>query len=161
MCESNTVAEPTQVFIGNLPFEIGEKQLENLISEKYSSNLQSVKIIKSKETGKSRGFGYLTYSSKEDATKALSNLNQFEIDGRQIKVDLAENSVEKDSRNKPTIRTRFSNDNQNKLFIGNLDFQTTVNDIESLCSNVLGVNVLEKVDIVFDKATSKSPLSNQ
>ena len=45
--------------------------------------------MRDRDTGRSRGFGFVTYSSGMEAQSAISNLNEQELDGRRIKVNLA------------------------------------------------------------------------
>lgn len=144
--------EATQVYVANLPFALDESTLSDIVKEKSVSNLQSVKIIKDKETGKSRGFGYLTFSTKDEAEMAVSALKNTEVDGRLIKVDLSNPSssvTDKPPRSPKVVGV------EHKLFVGNIAFQATENDVESLVENILGKGILKKVDIVVDKLTKR------
>lgn len=49
----------------------------------------SAKVVKDRETGRSRGFGFVEYTTEEEAKKALDAMNNTEIDGRRIRIDLA------------------------------------------------------------------------
>jgi RNA recognition motif-containing protein len=141
--------DQAQLFIGNLPFEVDENKLMEMIKERDdSSALQSVKIIKSKETGESRGFGYATYTSKADAEMALAKLENLEIDGRSVKVDVSDKSNPKQKRMN-TAGTDL------KLFIGNLDFKATERDIMNLANDLLGENVAVRASIALERETKR------
>ncbi len=76
-----------KLYIGNLPYNITEDELKEFFAS--AGNVTSVAIIKDKMTGKSKGFGFVEYSTPEEAQNAISTLNGKEIDGRAITVDEA------------------------------------------------------------------------
>src|SRR6185295_15692714 len=49
----------------------------------------SAKVVKDRETGRSRGFGFVEYENEEQAKKGLDAMNNQEIDGRRVRIDLA------------------------------------------------------------------------
>lgn len=161
LSEATSNSDTSQIFIGNLPFNIDESNLADLIKSKYSTDIASLKLIKNKDTGKSRGFGYVTYNSKAEAESAVAALADLQVDGRYVKVDLATGSTsasqEKSIRPQTRERGEFrvNRDNENKLFVGNLDFKVTQADVFGLADEILGPNVLKKVDLIVDKETSK------
>jgi RNA recognition motif-containing protein len=76
------------IFIGNLPYKIQESELRELF-EDYGE-LTSLKIITDKQTGQSKGFAFAEMPDRESALKALDDLNEAEIYGRNIVVKEAE-----------------------------------------------------------------------
>ena len=78
-----------RLFVGNLPFDTTESQVKELI-EGDSRTVRSVKIITDKETGRSRGFAFVDLDSDEEAKAAISELNGKDFNGRQLKIDEAE-----------------------------------------------------------------------
>ncbi len=75
------------IYVGNLSFNTSNSQLENLFSE--YGEVASAQVIMDRETGRSRGFGFVEMASSDAANTAISELNGKEIDGRQLKVNLA------------------------------------------------------------------------
>lgn len=77
----------TKLYVGNLSFNTSTQDLESLFGE--SGTVQSASIVEDRETGRSRGFGFVEMSSKEEAQKAISSLDGKELDGRNLKVNEA------------------------------------------------------------------------
>ena len=77
----------TRLFVGNLSFKVTEDDLLDLFSP-YGDVMQ-VRIINDRETGRPRGFGFVTMASKEEADKAIEGLNKQEIEGRALTVNIA------------------------------------------------------------------------
>ncbi|MBU1701218.1 MAG: RNA-binding protein [Candidatus Eisenbacteria bacterium] len=74
-----------KIYVGNLPFSIKEEELKELFSP--YGNVESVKIITDRETGRPRGFGFVEMS--EGAEEAIAALNDKEMGGRNLKVNEA------------------------------------------------------------------------
>ncbi|KAI0644588.1 hypothetical protein C8Q79DRAFT_782386 [Trametes meyenii] len=77
----------TKVYVGNLSWNTTDDSLRNAFSA-YGQILDSI-VMRDRDTGRSRGFGFVTYSSAGEAQTAISSLNEQELDGRRIKVNLA------------------------------------------------------------------------
>ena len=77
----------TNIYVGNLTFDTDSARLEGLFSEHGSVN--KAQVITDRETGRSRGFGFVEMGSAEDAQKAISALNGKDVGGRQLTVNLA------------------------------------------------------------------------
>ena len=74
------------ILVGNLPWRTDDQELENLFSQ-YGEVL-SAKVISDRETGRSRGFGFVEMED-DAALEAIENLNGQEMDGREIRVNEA------------------------------------------------------------------------
>ncbi len=74
------------LYVGNLPNSMTEEELTSKFKE--YGEIQSLKIITDRETGNSRGFGFIEMSDN-DGRKAIQELNDTEIQGRQITVNEA------------------------------------------------------------------------
>ena len=75
------------LYIGNLSYDIDENELEEEF--KAYGEVKSVKIIKDRETGNSKGFGFVEMNSNEDGTAAIEAINGKAIKGREIRVNEA------------------------------------------------------------------------
>lgn len=76
-----------KIFVGNLPFTATEAEVRTLF-EKHGT-VQSVALINDRETGRPRGFGFVEISD-EGLSPAIAALNGYELDGRALKVNQAE-----------------------------------------------------------------------
>uniref|UniRef100_A0A3Q3KTI8 Cold inducible RNA binding protein a n=1 Tax=Labrus bergylta TaxID=56723 RepID=A0A3Q3KTI8_9LABR len=81
------MSDEGKLFVGGLNFDTGEDALAAAFS-KYGT-IEKVDVIRDKETGKSRGFGFVKYDNIEDAKDAMTGMDGKVIDGRTIRVDAA------------------------------------------------------------------------
>jgi cold-inducible RNA-binding protein len=75
------------LYVSNLSYGVDTQQLQEIF-ETYG-DIQSAKVIMDRETGRSRGFGFVEMTSDADANSAISALNGKEIDGRAMIVNEA------------------------------------------------------------------------
>ena len=85
-----------KLFVGNLSYALREQELEALFSQ-YGEVL-SAKIINDRETGKSRGFGFVEFSEREDGERAMEELHDFEFKGRNLKINEAQERERRNDR---------------------------------------------------------------
>ena len=76
-----------KVYVGNLPYDATEDELRELFSG--AGTVASASIVMDRETGRSKGFGFVQMGSQAEAEKAASMFNGREFHNRQLKVDLA------------------------------------------------------------------------
>ncbi len=79
--------ERKKLFVGGLPWKTTEKELKEAFSK--FGEVEDVKVIRDKRTGKSKGFGFVTFESNESALKAKEGMNNTTFGDRTIKVDWA------------------------------------------------------------------------
>ncbi len=87
MIEKMTMVDQSNLFIGNFSWNLGEQDLRELF-EPYGE-LEDVKLIIDRMTGRSKGIGFVKFVNVEDAAAAVSALNNQEVDGRSIIVSVA------------------------------------------------------------------------
>ena len=76
-----------KVYVGNLPFKMGMDELKALF-ESYGEIEEAV-VISDKYSGRSKGFGFVTFKDDAAAQKAIAEMNGKEVDGRALKVNEA------------------------------------------------------------------------
>jgi len=76
-----------KVFVGNLSFDTTSADLEALFAQ--AGTCESVAVITDRDTGRSRGFGFVEMSSEGEAAKAISTFNGHELHGRTLNVSEA------------------------------------------------------------------------
>lgn len=82
------VVEETRLFIGNLSYRTTNEDLFNCF-QKFGKVLDHV-IIKERDTGRSRGYGFVSFESREDADAAIRDMDGSDLDGRRIRVNIAQ-----------------------------------------------------------------------
>ena len=76
-----------KLYVGNLSFQTSSYELEELFGS--IGTVESASVVEDRETGRSRGFGFVEMASKEDGEKAIEEFNGKEVNGREIKVNEA------------------------------------------------------------------------
>lgn len=76
-----------KVYVGNLPWSVDDEKLKELFSS--YGDIEEATIIKDKFSGRSKGFGFVTFSNDEAAQKAITEMNDKDIEGRKLKVNEA------------------------------------------------------------------------
>ena len=77
----------TKIYVGNLSFEATEEQLRDLFGA--HGTVQSVAIITDRDTGRSRGFGFIEMADDAEAKAAIEGVNGTELGGRSLNVNEA------------------------------------------------------------------------
>ncbi|XP_015882412.3 28 kDa ribonucleoprotein, chloroplastic [Ziziphus jujuba] len=77
-----------RIYVGNLPWDVDNAQLEQVFSE--HGKVVEARVVFDRETGRSRGFGFVTMSSETEMNDAIAALNGESLDGRAIRVNVAE-----------------------------------------------------------------------
>ncbi|XP_011029743.1 PREDICTED: 29 kDa ribonucleoprotein, chloroplastic-like [Populus euphratica] len=140
--EADQVPVNTKLYFGNLPYNVDSAQLAGMI-QKYGSP-EMVEVLYHRETGKSRGFAFVTMSSIEDCEAVIENLDGSQYMGRILRVNFAD---------KPKPKEPLYPETEYKLFIGNLSWSVTSESLTQAFQeygNVVGARVL------YDGETGKS-----
>ena len=76
-----------KLYVGGLPYEITDDRLQEIFSA--HGTVESARVITDRETGRSRGFGFVEMSSQEEAQQAIDKLNGTDLEGRSLTVNEA------------------------------------------------------------------------
>jgi RNA recognition motif-containing protein len=76
-----------KLYVGNLSFDTSKNELQTLFAQ--TGTVESVSVIEDRETGRSRGYGFIEMSTKEEGAAAIEKLNGQELGGRFLKVNEA------------------------------------------------------------------------
>lgn len=93
------------IFVGNLSYSSTEDSLRALFEA--HGEVTSVKIITSRETGRSRGFAFVEMANEEEARTAIAELDGTELDGRALKVNEARSRGERSGGERPPRQPRW------------------------------------------------------
>jgi len=83
----------SKLYVGNLSYDTTEDKLKELFGQ--HGQVQDVVIIKDKLSGRSKGFGFVELSDSSEAQKAIDALNGTELDGRELRVNVARPKTER------------------------------------------------------------------
>ncbi|KAJ4836098.1 hypothetical protein Tsubulata_004198 [Turnera subulata] len=141
-----------KLFVGNLPFSVDSAQLAGVFES--AGNVEMVEVIYDKVTGRSRGFGFVTMSTPEEAEAAAQQFNGYELDGRALRVNAGpppqrDNSVPRGPRG----GGGGGFDSANRLYVGNLSWGVDDAALRTLFTDRW--NVVE-ARVVYDRDTGRS-----
>jgi RNA recognition motif-containing protein len=77
----------TKLYVGNLPFETTEADLQTLFAQ--AGTVETVNVIRDRDTGRARGFAFVEMASQTDAQSAIAQLNEKPFGGRNLTVNEA------------------------------------------------------------------------
>ena len=77
----------TNIYVGNLPFNTSSQELEELFAE--HGEVTRAQVITDRETGRSRGFGFVEMAEADSAENAISAMDGADFGGRALKVNIA------------------------------------------------------------------------
>ncbi|XP_004296531.1 PREDICTED: 28 kDa ribonucleoprotein, chloroplastic [Fragaria vesca subsp. vesca] len=132
----------TKLYFGNLPYSVDSAQLAGIIQDYASPEL--IEVLYHRDTGKSRGFAFVTMSSVEDCNAVIENLDGREYSGRTLRVNFSD---------KPRAKEPLYPETEYKLFVGNLSWSATSESLTKAFQeygNVVGARVL------YDGETGRS-----
>ncbi|OLE52407.1 MAG: RNA-binding protein [Acidobacteria bacterium 13_1_20CM_3_53_8] len=76
-----------KLYVGNLAFQTTSEDLQELFSQ--AGTVESASVVEDRETGRSRGFGFVEMATKEEGQKAIEQFNGKEVNGRNLNVNEA------------------------------------------------------------------------
>jgi RNA recognition motif-containing protein len=77
----------TKLYVGNLSFQTTSQELQELFAQ--AGTVESASVVEDRETGRSRGFGFVEMSTKEEGDAAIAQFNGKEVNGRALNVNEA------------------------------------------------------------------------
>ena len=85
-----------KLYVGGLSWGTNDDALHNAFEQ--FGEIEEVKVITDRETGRSRGFGFVTFQNDQDARQAIESMNGTELDGRNLTVNEARERAPRDNR---------------------------------------------------------------
>ncbi|WVZ91698.1 hypothetical protein U9M48_037833 [Paspalum notatum var. saurae] len=138
--------EEAKVYVGNLPYDVDSEGLAQLFDQ--AGVVEVAEVIYNRETGQSRGFGFVTMSTIEEADKAIEMFNRYDISGRLLNVNRASprgTRMERPPR-------QFSSSSF-RAYVGNLPWQADDSRLVQLFSEH---GEVVNATVVYDRETGRS-----
>ncbi|HLH29555.1 MAG TPA: RNA-binding protein [Terriglobia bacterium] len=85
-----------RLYVGNLPYKIDEASLQALFSQ--AGAVESVHVMREPETGRARGFAFVEMVTEQDATNAINQFHEYQLDGRALTVNEARPKAQRAGR---------------------------------------------------------------
>lgn len=85
--------QKNKLYVGNLPYTVNDEGLKELFAG--AGEVIEAKVITDRDSGRSKGFGFVTMKDDAAAEKAISEMDGKELDGRQVRVNIARPMREK------------------------------------------------------------------
>ncbi|XP_010482334.1 PREDICTED: RNA-binding protein CP31B, chloroplastic-like [Camelina sativa] len=138
--------EEAKLFVGNLPYDVDSQALAMLFEQ--AGTVEISEVIYNRDTDQSRGFGFVTMSTVEEAEKAVAKFNRYEVNGRLLTVNIA---APKGSR--PERQPRVYDDAAFRIYVGNLPWDVDNGRLEQVFSEH---GKVVDARVVYDRETGRS-----
>ncbi|ODQ67249.1 RNA-binding domain-containing protein [Nadsonia fulvescens var. elongata DSM 6958] len=128
-------SEPGTIFVGRLSWNIDDEWLGREFE--HIGEIVGSRVILERDSGKSRGYGYVDFKNMADAEKAVAEMNGKEIDGRPINVDISTTKPQSSGDRSNARASRFGDvpsTPSDTLFVGNLSFNAERDQLFDLFS---------------------------
>ncbi|XP_078433919.1 28 kDa ribonucleoprotein, chloroplastic-like [Wolffia australiana] len=137
--------EEAKLFVGNLPFDMDSEKLAHLFEE--AGIVEVAEVIYNRETDQSRGFGFVTMSTVEEAERAVDKFNRYSIDGRLLTVNKAA------PRGSRPERTPRQSEQKFRIYVGNIPWSV---DDERLKQAFSEYGKVTDSRVVYDRESGRS-----
>ncbi|KAJ4972749.1 hypothetical protein NE237_005923 [Protea cynaroides] len=137
--------EEAKLYVGNLPFDMDSENLAQLFDK--AGIVEVAEVIYNRDTDQSRGFGFVTMSTVEEAEKAVEMFNRYEVSGRVLTVNKAAPRGSRPERVPRVFGSSF------RMYVGNLPWQVDNARLEQVFSE--HGKVME-ARVVYDRETGRS-----
>lgn len=153
-----------KLYVGNLPWKVRDNDLKKMF-ETYGT-VEDAIVIQDKRTGRSKGFGFVTFSSEDDAKKALAEMAGKEVEGRALTVNEArpmeqrdERFPRRDSREEPKEAPMANPEEINEMVEDSIEESQTpeIVDENSDAEEDKGEEPIENVNEAMEDAESDKP----
>lgn len=137
--------EEAKIFVGNLSFDIDSEKLAMLFER--AGTVEIAEVIYNRQTDQSRGFGFVTMSTVEEAEKAVEMLHHFDLNGRLLTVNKASPKGSRAERLPRVLDVEY------RLYAGNLPWSVDDARLEQIFSEY---GKVVNARVVFDRETGRS-----
>ncbi|XP_023912399.1 28 kDa ribonucleoprotein, chloroplastic [Quercus suber] len=136
--------EEAKLFVGNLSYDVDSEKLAEVFNQ--AGVVEIAEVIYNRETDQSRGFGFVTMSTVEEAEKAVDIFHRYDLNGRLLTVNKAA------PRGSRLERPRM-NDSSFRIYVGNLPWQVDDARLEQVFSEH---GKVVNARVVYDRETGRS-----
>ncbi|KAE8688959.1 31 kDa ribonucleoprotein [Hibiscus syriacus] len=137
--------EDAKLFVGNLPFDVDSQSLAMLFEK--AGTVEIAEVIYNRDTEQSRGFGFVSMSSIEEAEKAVELFNRYDLNGRLLTVNKAAPRGSRLDRPPRVFETAF------RLYVGNLPWDVDNARLEQVFSEH---GKVVEARVVYDRESGRS-----
>ncbi|KDP31006.1 hypothetical protein JCGZ_11382 [Jatropha curcas] len=137
--------EDAKIFVGNLPYDVDSEKLAMLFEQ--AGTVEIAEVIYNRENDSSRGFGFVTMSTVEEAEKAVEMFHRYDLSGRLLTVNKASPRGSRPERPPRTYEPAF------RIYVGNLPWDVDNARLEQVFSEH---GKVVEARVVYDRETGRS-----
>ncbi|KAK9119904.1 hypothetical protein Scep_017997 [Stephania cephalantha] len=137
--------EDAKLFVGNLPYDVDSEKLAQLFDQ--AGVVEVAEVIYNRDTDQSRGFGFVTMSTVEEAEKAVDTFNRYDLGGRLLTVNKAAPRGARPERSPRVFESSF------RIYVGNLPWQVDDARLEQVFSEH---GKVVEARVVYDRESGRS-----